>query len=208
MIFQLLVLLSWCWKTVVYCIINSFIHCHPRWFLTLLSSYCTLFAFANYGKSSQKSQIHVSVENEAIRPICWSIGWKRLPEISRKIEKKCTIGFDALFSIFTVSQLVIQRDQMKAWIIILSLRYVSIFLAMNFYAYYGNYSQLFWKSQFTTTPTKFRPFISHCCFMSQFVDSFTFYSGHAMPTSWLRFSPNFMRIGREIWRQCAIKVKK
>ena len=25
-IFQLLALLSWCWKTVIYCIINSFIH--------------------------------------------------------------------------------------------------------------------------------------------------------------------------------------
>ena len=37
-LFLLLVLLSWCWKTVVYCIMNSFIHVEKVFVISLLES--------------------------------------------------------------------------------------------------------------------------------------------------------------------------
>ena len=139
------------------------------WHFWALNAHC--FTSANFAKSSKSSQVHLLLRNGAIWPIWQRRGRKKVPETSRKYEKKWTIGFSTLFPIFAVSQHVIKCNQMKARVVILGPRYVSIFFSIIFHAYCGNNDQILQKTRITTTFTKFWP-LRYFVFLWSFMLSF------------------------------------
>ena len=139
------------------------------WHFWALNAHC--FTSANFAKSSKSSQVHLLLRNGAIWPIWQRRGRKKVPETSRKYEKKWTIGFSTLFPIFAVFQHVTKCNQMKARVVILGPRYVSIFFSIIFHAYCGNNDQILRKTRITTTTTKFWP-LRYFVFLWSFMLSF------------------------------------